>query len=181
MACFSPAKAPLIQGGLAAKSITTWKIYGEMMPKKEKTAQELVTPIKRPGNQPFVVTEKDRLQVERMVGFGLTQEQISKIIGISENTLKKYFSDELEHGVSRVNSAVAQNLFSIATSREQGSVAAAIFWMKTRARWRETNHHVHSGDDKEPPIKIEGNLKGLSDAELDQMQNLLGKAAGKKE
>ena len=116
-----------------------------------------------------------------MVGFGLTQEQISKIIGISENTLKKYFSDELEHGVSRVNSAVAQNLFSIATSREQGSVAAAIFWMKTRARWRETNHHVHSGDDKEPPIKIEGNLKGLSDAELDQMQNLLGKAAGKQE
>ena len=116
-----------------------------------------------------------------MVGFGLTQEQISKIVGISENTLKKYFQDELDNGVSRINSAVAQNLFSIATSKEPGSVAAAIFWMKTRGRWRETNHHVHSGDDKEPPIKIDANLKGLSDAELDQMQNLLGKASGKTE
>lgn len=116
-----------------------------------------------------------------MVGFGLTQEQIAKILNIAESTLKKYFPDELEHGVSRINSAVAQNLFSIATSREQGSVAAAIFWLKTRARWRETNHLVHSGDDKEPPIKIEANLKGLSDAELDQMQNLLGKATSKPE
>ena len=152
-----------------------------MMPKKEEKPQESVSPIKRPGNQPFVPTDKDRQQVERMTGFGLTQEQICKIMGISENTLRKYFADELENGVSRINSAVAQNLFSIATSKEPGSVAAAIFWMKTRGKWRETNHHVHSGDDKEPPIKIDANLKGLSDAELDQMQSLLGKATGKKE
>ena len=147
---------------------------------KEKSPDDLLQPIKKRGNQPFVPTDRERQQVERMVGFGLTQEQISKIVGISENTLKKYFQDELDNGVSRINSAVAQNLFSIATSKEPGSVAAAIFWMKTRGRWRETNHHVHSGDDKEPPIKIDANLKGLSDAELDQMQNLLGKASGKK-
>lgn len=148
---------------------------------KEKSPDDLLQPIKKRGNQPFVPTDRERQQVERMVGFGLTQEQISKIVGISENTLKKYFQDELDNGVSRINSAVAQNLFSIATSKEPGSVAAAIFWMKTRGRWRETNHHVHSGDDKEPPIKIDANLKGLSDAELDQMQNLLGKASGKTE
>lgn len=147
---------------------------------KEKSPDDLTAPIKRRGNQPFVPTEKERQQVERMVGFGLTQEQIAKILNIAESTLKKYFQDELNNGVSRINSAVAQNLFSIATSREQGSVAAAIFWMKTRGRWRETNHLVHSGDDKEPPIKIDANLKGLSDAELDQMQSLLGKASGKK-
>jgi hypothetical protein len=148
---------------------------------KEKSPDDLLQPIKKRGNQPFVPTDRERQQVERMVGFGLTQEQISKIVGISENTLKKYFQDELDNGVSRINSAVAQNLFSIATSKEPGSVAAAIFWMKTRGRWRETNHHVHSGDDKEPPIKIDANLKGLSDAELDQMQTLLGKASGKTE
>jgi len=152
------------------------------MPKQEKPPQELAPPIKRPGNQPFVVDDKDRQQVERMVGFGITQEQIAKIMGIAESTLKKYFADELENGVSRVNSAVAQNLFSIATSREQGSVAAAIFWMKTRGRWRETNHHVHSGDDKEPPITIASvDLKALSDAEISQMQEIMGKATGKKE
>jgi hypothetical protein len=152
-----------------------------MMPRQKKSAQSLEAPIKKPGKKPFVPTDKDRLQVERMVGFGITQDQIAKIMGIGESTLKKYFADELSNGVSRVNSAVAQNLFSIATSRDPGSVAAAIFWMKTRGRWRETNHHVHSGDDKEPPIKIDANLKGLSDTELDQMQNLLGKATSKPE
>lgn len=116
-----------------------------------------------------------------MVGFGLTQEQICKIMGISENTLRKYFADELENGVSRINSAVAQNLFAIATSKEPGSVAAAIFWMKTRGKWKEVHHHAHGGDDERTPIKIEANLKGLSDAELDQMQSLIGKATSKPE
>lgn len=116
-----------------------------------------------------------------MVGFGITQEQICKIIGISENTLRKYFADELENGVSRINSAVAQNLFAIATSRDPGSVAAAIFWMKTRAQWKEINHHAHGGDNDRAPIKIDANLKGLSDTELEQMQSLLGKATSKPE
>ena len=102
-------------------------------------------------------------------------------MGISENTLRKYFADELENGVSRINSAVAQNLFAIATSKEPGSVAAAIFWMKTRGKWKEVHHHAHGGDDERTPIKIEANLKGLSDAELDQMQSLIGKATSKPE
>ena len=119
--------------------------------------------------------------MERMVGLGLTQEQIAKILNIAESTLKKYFREELDNGEAKANSAVAQNLFGIATSREQGSVAAAIFWMKTRGKWKEINHHAHGGDNDRAPIKIDANLKGLSDAELDQMQSLLGKASGAKE
>ena len=61
-------------------------------------------------------------------------------------------------------------------------MAAAIFWMKTRGKWRETNHHVHSGDDKEPPITIANvDLKALSDAEINQMHSIMDKVAGKKE
>ena len=151
------------------------------MPGKEKELEELTAPIKRRGNQPFVPTDKERQQVERMVGLGLTQEQIAKILNIAESTLKKYFREELDNGEAKANSAVAQNLFGIATSREQGSVAAAIFWMKTRGKWKEINHHAHGGDNDRAPIKIDANLKGLSDAELDQMQSLLGKASGAKE
>ena len=33
--------------------------------------------------------------------------------------------------------AVAGNLFRIATSEGAGAVTAAIFWLKTRAGWRE--------------------------------------------
>jgi len=151
------------------------------MSSKEKSPDDLTAPIKRRGNQPFVPTDKERQQVERMVGLGLTQEQIAKILNIAESTLKKYFREELDNGEAKANSAVAQNLFGIATSREQGSVAAAIFWMKTRGKWKEINHHAHGGDNDRAPIKIDANLKGLSDAELDQMQSLLGKASGAKE
>jgi hypothetical protein len=136
---------------------------------------------KRPrGRPPHVPADRDRRQVEVMTGLGLTQEQIGKILGVSEDTLQRHYADEITNGVAKANAQVAQNLFNIATSRDSGAVAAAIFWMKTRGKWRETNHLVHSGDDKEPPIKIDANLKGLSDAELDQMQNLLGKASGTK-
>lgn len=137
---------------------------------------------KRPrGRPPHVPTDRDRRQVEIMTGLGLTQEQIGKILGVSEDTLQRHYADEIESGVAKANAKVAQNLFNIATSRESGSVAAAIFWMKSRGKWRETNHHVHGGDDEKPPIKIEANLKGLSDIELDQMQSLIGKATGTKE
>ena len=138
-------------------------------------------PKRRPGNQPFVATEKDRRQVEVMTGLGLTQEQIGKILGFSEDTLQRHFRAELDSGVAKANAQVAQNLFSIATSRDQGSVAAAIFWMKSRGKWKEINHHAHGGDNDRAPIKIDANLKGLSDTELDQMQNLLGKATSKPE
>tara|TARA_R110000868_G_scaffold62328_4_gene188447 strand:- start:3902 stop:4261 length:360 start_codon:yes stop_codon:yes gene_type:complete len=83
-------------------------------------------------------TEKDRKQVMVMAGIGLTHDQIGKVLGISDETLRKYYSQELDTAESLMNAQVAQNLFSIATSKGSGSVAAAIFWMKTRAGWRET-------------------------------------------
>ena len=151
------------------------------MATQEKNPDELSSPIKKRGRPPYEPTEKDRLYVEKMVGLGLTQAQIGRIMGMAEETVAKHFREELDNGEAKANSAVAQNLFNIATSRDQGSVAAAIFWMKTRGKWKEINHHAHGGDNDRAPIKIDANLKGLSDTELDQMQNLLGKAAGKKD
>lgn len=99
------------------------------------------------GRPPIEITDKDRAQVERMAGLGLTQPQIANICGFSEDTLQRHFSAELANGVGKLNSAVAANLYSIATSRDNGAVAAAIFWMKTRGRWKETNHHEVTGAD----------------------------------
>jgi hypothetical protein len=91
--------------------------------------------------------EKTAAQVKRMSGLGITHDQIARIIGISDETLRKYYPDELENGATQANATVAQNLFRIATGNDKGAVAAAIFWMKTRARWRETNHTEISGPD----------------------------------
>lgn len=97
------------------------------------------------ARRPHEPTEKDRKQVTLMAGIGLTHDQIAKIIGVSDETLRKYYSSELETAASLMNAQVAQNLFSMATSKEQGSVAAAIFWMKTRAGWREVSRQEITG------------------------------------
>jgi DNA-binding CsgD family transcriptional regulator len=119
------------------------------------------------ARKPYEPTDKDRKQVTIMAGIGLSQEQIAKIIGISDDTLRKYFRDELDTAEAKMTAQVAQNLYSIATSRESGAVTAAIFWMKTRAQWRETNRTEVSGPNG-GPIKVESvDLSHLSDEELE--------------
>jgi transcription initiation factor TFIIIB Brf1 subunit/transcription initiation factor TFIIB len=91
--------------------------------------------ITAPAHQP---TDQLRQQVSVMVEIGMRQEEMSRVLGISEHTLRKHYEKELENAKAILNSAVANNLYRIATSSEKGAVAAAIFWMKTRARWKET-------------------------------------------
>ena len=126
--------------------------------------------------KPHEPTDKDRKQVSLMAGIGLTHDQIAKIIGISDETLRKYYDKELEISAAMMNAQVAQNLFSIATSKGAGSVASAIFWMKTRGGWREVERKEITGADGTPIAVASVDLRGLSDVELATMQTLLGKA-----
>lgn len=95
------------------------------------------------GRAPFKATEEQRKQVEALSGFGLPQEQIASVIGCSQDTLAKYFSKELAEGVAKANSRVAQFLYQQATK----NLTAAIFWAKTRMRWRETDRLEITGQD----------------------------------
>lgn len=71
-------------------------------------------------------------------GMGITGEQIAALLGISEPTLYKYFKKELEVGYIQANAQVAQSLFRQATDKSKPNVVAAIFWMKTRGGWKES-------------------------------------------
>lgn len=65
---------------------------------------------------------------------GVNHDDISRLIGVSKKTLYKYYDAELKLGKAKANAKVAQSLFSQAMS---GNTAAAIFWMKAQAGWRE--------------------------------------------
>lgn len=119
--------------------------------------------------------EKSRKQIAVMAGIGLTHDQIAKIMGVSDETLRKYYRDELDTGEARMNAAVAQNLYSIATSKGQGAVAAAIFWMKTRANWREVNRTEVSGPEGSA-IKTES-VMSIDTTKMDATQREALKAA----
>jgi ParB-like chromosome segregation protein Spo0J len=82
----------------------------------------------------FVVDEALRAKVADLAGLGVTQDDIAKIVGCSPKTLRKRFRDELDRGVAEANATIAGSLFAAAKA---GNIVAQIFWMKSRAHWRE--------------------------------------------
>jgi predicted ArsR family transcriptional regulator len=87
-------------------------------------------------------TEEQRRTVRAMSGFGIPQTDIATLLEIDAKTLRKHFRRELDRGSIEATVKVAQTLFQMATSGQ--NTAAAIFWMKARAGWREKHELVLS-------------------------------------
>ena len=84
-----------------------------------------------------------RRQVETLAAYGIPETDISQVVNIDPKTLRKYYRAELDFGATKANAQVAGFLFN---SARNGNVTAQIFWLKTRARWREVPaEHKHSG------------------------------------
>lgn len=101
-----------------------------------------------PAHEP---TDDSRRYVEELAARGIPQADICKVVGISEPTLRLHYRQELDTGTTRANHAVAGALFRKATEGEgSAAVTAAIFWLKTRAGWKETNVNELVGKDGGP-------------------------------
>ena len=98
-------------------------------------------------SKPHEPTDKTRGEVVALVSFGNTQEEIAGHLGICEDTLAKYYREELDNSVVRANAKVAAKLFRKAT--EGDDLSAMIFWLKTRAKWREKDN-----SDQTPAAKL---------------------------
>ena len=86
------------------------------------------------ARQAFVTNDAMRERVRYLAGVGVRQDDIAKIIGCAPKTLRKRFRDELDRGVAEANATVCGYLFAAAKA---GNIPAIIFWLKTRAHWRE--------------------------------------------
>ena len=107
-------------------------------------------PIGRPPHKP---TDVFRRQVLEFKGMGMTHDQIGKMIGVSDETLRKHYDYELNIADAKMNVNVANNLYTMATDPEHKSaVTAAIFWLKTRGGdpWREIKRTELTGKDGKP-------------------------------
>jgi hypothetical protein len=91
-----------------------------------------------------------RRQVEAMAGYGVPEAEIAGVVGIDPKTLRKHYRPELDHGHTKANARVAENLYRKATGEGREAVTAAIFWLKTRAGWKETSLHEVSGREGGP-------------------------------
>lgn len=107
----------------------------------EKSKEPAEVPKRGRGRPKFEPTEVHRRTVEGMAAVGIPQVDIAKIIGIAMSTLQIHFEQELQLGSIKATAKVGEFLFRMATvpvhQATSANIAAAIFWMKARAGWRE--------------------------------------------
>jgi len=148
----------------AAKKTTTRKAY-----KPDLT-----------GEKPKVGDHPQRdiaARIETMAGMGLTMAQIAAVEGNRPNVrqIEKHYAWHYQKGIHSANLAVAQSLFKKATGDGPAAVAAAIFWMKSRARWStmdtvQVQAEVrHLGDPNAPKL---ADLKRLSRQDLLDLERI---------
>jgi len=95
-----------------------------------------------------------RRQVEAMSAYGIPEADIARVLGIDPKTLRKHYRDELDLGSVKANSRMAENLYKKAMGDGPQSVTATIFWLKTRAQWKETTVQEHTGAGGGPVLRI---------------------------
>lgn len=100
------------------------------------------TPAKRPGRTPgakdHAPTPQTRQQVEMLIGYGLKHDAIAAVIGISDETLRKHYRPELDHGKAKIVAQVANSLVKKALSDRPDAINAAKFYLERQGQWTET-------------------------------------------
>lgn len=84
--------------------------------------------------------EKSRLLVKSLSAVGIRYIDIAQKLDITDDTLRKHYKKELEDGRIDANASIGNTLFQQA---KNGNTSAAIFWLKTRAGWKETSVTEH--------------------------------------
>lgn len=114
-----------------------------------------------PGRKPFKPTPADIKLVSTLAAFGIPEDEIAGQItnpstgkAIAPKTLRKWFKHELTTAHTKANARVAEALFNKAIGSGMGSVTAAIFWLKTRAGWKETQTLEHTGPGGGPVVSV---------------------------
>jgi len=91
--------------------------------------------LKKTGRPEFVPTTKQRREVEIAVFFGRAEEDIARALGISRNTFRKAFAEEIKTGKAKCQFERDVALFNAGIS---GNVAALKAMVATQATKQDT-------------------------------------------
>lgn len=116
-----------------------------------KQPESLETIKDKGGRPPHLPNADTRNKVFMLSSVGTRHEDIATVLSISTDTLTKYYKEELDKGRIEANASVAETLFKQA---KEGNTTAMIFWLKSRARWKESTQHEISGNPDGTPIEV---------------------------
>lgn len=116
-----------------------------------KEDPSMIEKVKKAGRPPHLPNADTRNKVYMLSTVGTRHEDIASVLGITHDTLVKYYKEELDNGRIEANASVAETLFKQA---KEGNTTAMIFWLKSRARWKESTQHEISGNPDGTPIEV---------------------------
>lgn len=99
------------------------------------------------------ITPEQIKQIETLAGYGLTDEHISDVVGIPESSIKAKCKEVLATGRSKALAAVTQSAYRMAVDGK--NPAMTMFYLKCRARWRETDKNNEMETDTPAPTRVE--------------------------
>ena len=118
-------------------------------------------PAKTCGQQVLQFSDAQREAVSFQVAMGVPHEKIADLLDVHPDILYRHFARELATGKEKADELVARNLFKLATTEDFKATPAAIWWTKSRMRWKEDRDlHVTN--------KVTVTINSMSDAELDR-------------
>lgn len=119
------------------------------------------------GRPPFKPTPAQRKSVDNMAAMGMTERQISEVMDIDRNTLRKHFAHELHTARFLADLQVTNNLFA----RTAKDTEACKFWLMNR-QWRNWGN----GPRTSMHLTVEArrpDLSKLSPAKLAQLKTAI--------
>lgn len=119
------------------------------MPKKKP---DEITPPRRPGQQPHVPNDVFRRLVTLGVAGRMTQEEISRALGFSPETLVKYYSDDLAGGKA-MNDLIA--IDAMMQAIKKGDTALIKYYMSNQLGWKDKIDIESKTNEPEVPLAIQ--------------------------
>lgn len=125
----------------------------------------------RPGFEP---QQWQRDLVSNLIGMGVTQAHVARLVGIGLQTMRYYMSDDIELGKAQAHSIVAGKLFECVKA---GQPWAIQFFMRTQMGWAETK--AGSQDELDADLtKLTDEQLNAELAELEALQRASSTARG---
>ena len=92
-------------------------------------------------------TDDQRNTVKAMSAAGIREDHIADCMSIAPKTLRKHCRVELDQATDQTTAVAVAQLFKAVKAGESWAIC---FWLKCRARWRETERVEHVGMDGGP-------------------------------
>lgn len=121
---------------------------------------------------PHVPTEATRAVVSNLYAVGVKQDAIAKRLHIDIDTLAKYYRVELDEGLQDMNITAMNVVFA---KVKEGSLKAAIAWLKMRAGWCEARPTEDPDRDKVLMYLLDMVHRGKNTAQEQQSDTRLTK------